>query len=255
MAKVNRVNIAITGDSKGLAAATDAATRDLRRLQAQSERTQKRIAGMRGGVNQAAESLAKLGVQSRVLGGAGGILGLAGMAAMGPAGLGLAAAALGIGAAGAVAGAGVSTIAGIPEQRRRAQQALEATRMDQRRRIEEFGLTQRLAEGLAMGSPTTGVAGGLGLLGGVGAGLGAANTPGGRALETILSQGPGAIGVFAGQRLGGVSETSSARAAMETVFGEGGQGVMNAASFVGDIMNTQSGPVAWMRDMALWWSK
>ena len=93
MAKINRVNIAITGDSKGLAAATDAATRDLRRLQAQTERTQKRIAGMRGGVNQAAESLAKLGVQSRVLGGAGGILGLAGMAAMGPAGLGLAAAA------------------------------------------------------------------------------------------------------------------------------------------------------------------
>ena len=34
MAKINRVNIAITGDSKGLAAATDAATRDLRRLQA-----------------------------------------------------------------------------------------------------------------------------------------------------------------------------------------------------------------------------
>lgn len=255
MAKVNRVNIAITGDSKGLAAATDSATRELRRLQAQSERTQKRIAGMRGGVNQAAESLAKLGVQSRVLGGAGGILGLAGMAAMGPGGLALAAGGVGIAALGALGGAAASSIAGIPEQRRRAQQALEATRMDQRRRIEEFGLTQRLAEGLAMGSPTTGVASGLGLLGGFGAGLGAANTSGGRVLETLLSQTGGALGTYAGQRAGGVGETSAARAAMETVFGEGGQGVMNAASFVGDIMNTQSGPVAWIRDMALWWSK
>jgi len=246
MAKLNRVNIAITGDSKGLTAATDSATSELRRLQAQTERTKKRIGEMRGGVNQTAESLGKLGIQSRALGGAAGLLGLA---ALGPGGLALA----GAGIAAAGIGAGLGAIAGIPDQRRRAAEALEAVRMDQRRRIEEFGLTQRLAEGLGGGAPTTGVAGQLGLLGGFGAGLGAANTPTGRLLETALSQGPGAIGVAAGQFLGGASDPT--RAAAETVFGEGLRGAANAASMVQDIMNVQSGPVAWARDLAIWWSK
>lgn len=246
MAKLNRVNIAITGDSKGLSAATDAATRDLRRLQAQSERTQKRIGAMRGGVNQTAESLAKLGVQSRALGAAGGLLGLA---ALGPAGLAVA----GVGLAGAAVGAGLGAVAGIPDQRRRAAEALEAVRMDQRRRIEEFGLTQRLAQGLGAQAPTTGVAGQLGLMGGFGAGLGAANTPTGRLLETALSQGPGAIGVALGQTLGGAADPT--RAAAETVFGEGLRGASNAALLAQDIMNVQSGPAAWIRDIALWWSK
>lgn len=246
MAKVSRVNIAITGDSKGLAAATDAATKELRRLQVATERTQKRIGAMRGTTNQAAESLAKFGVQSRALGAAGGALGLLGL---GPAGIALGAAGLGIGAA----AAGVQAIAGITEQRRQASSALEAIRMDRRRRIEEFGLTTRLAEGL-QGTQTTGVAGQLGLMGGFGAGLGAA-TRQGAVLETILSQGPGALGVFYGQRIGGATETQAGQAALETIFGEGSTGMVNQLQFGMDILNAQSGPVAWARDFALWWSK
>ena len=41
MAKISRINIAITGDSKGLQAATDSARRELNRLNAAAEATSK----------------------------------------------------------------------------------------------------------------------------------------------------------------------------------------------------------------------
>lgn len=97
MAKVSKVNVAITGDSTGLAQATDKAAANLRRLRAEGEATKKKLAELKGTTNQAAESLSKLGVSNKGLGAISGILGLGGMGATGVAlgGVALATAAIG----------------------------------------------------------------------------------------------------------------------------------------------------------------
>lgn len=102
MAKVSKVNVAITGDSTGLAQATDKAAANLRRLRAEGEATKKKLAEMKGTTNQAAEALSKLGVSNKGLGAVGGLLGLGSLGGAGMALAGVGAVVAGIGA---VAGA------------------------------------------------------------------------------------------------------------------------------------------------------
>jgi hypothetical protein len=252
VAKISKINIAITGDAKGLAAATDAATRDLRRLNAATAQSSKRLGEMKGRTNQVSESLGKLGVQSRGLNFASGILGLS---SMGGAGLAMGVAGLGAVAAGAAVGVGVSAVQGIPELRKRAREALEATRMDGRRRIEEFGLTQRLAEGLAANGAGPSVSQQLGFMGGLSAGMGSVKGSAGSNLASLAIQsGPGALGIFAGQRMKGVSTNAAALMAGEAMLGSGATGAQGAINAYGDLMNA-GGVVGFMRDMAMWWSK
>jgi hypothetical protein len=169
VAKISKVNIAITGDSKGLTAATDAASKELRRLEANAARTTKQVGAMRSNVNQSAEALAKLGAQSKALQGVGGVLGLA---QLGGAGIALGAAGLGLAAAGTGVAAIMQAIQEMPNLQKRAVQALEAVQLDQRRRIEEFGLSQLLAQNIAQQAPSTpSAAPTLGIGGGFGAGF------------------------------------------------------------------------------------
>jgi hypothetical protein len=252
VAKISKINIAITGDAKGLAAATDAATRDLRRLNAAAAVSSKRLVEMKGRTNQVSESLGKLGVQSRGLNFASGILGLS---SMGGAGLAMGAAGLGLAGAGIAAGVGVNAVQGIPDLRKRAREALEETRMDGRRRIEEFGLTQRLAEGLAANGAGPSVAQQLGFTGGLSAGMGSVQgSPGANLANLAIQSGPGALGIFAGQKMMGASTNAAALTAGEAMLGSGATGVQGAINAYGDLMNA-GGVVGFMRDMAMWWSK
>ncbi len=249
MAKISKINIAITGDSKGLAAATDAAARDLRRLNAAADRSTKQLGDMKGKTNQVAEGLAKMGAQSRALGAVGGVLGLA---SLGPAGLAMGAAGLGLAGLTGAAGLGLDAIQGIPAMRKRAIDALEETRMDQRKRIEDYGLTQRLAEGLAANGKGPNVANQLGFMGGLSAGLG--SMPG-SVMQTAIQSGPGALGVYAGRRLGGDTAAGAQQAAMETVFGENkGSQLAGVTQFAFDLVNAD-GPIGWFREAAKWMSK
>lgn len=91
MAKVSKVNVAITGDSSGLQRAGDQAQATMRRLRAQADATGKSLGGFKGQANQLAEGLTKLGVGGRALQGVGALAGLGqlglGAATMGTAGL------------------------------------------------------------------------------------------------------------------------------------------------------------------------
>ena len=105
MAKVSKVNVAITGDSSGLQKAGDQAQATMRRIRAQADATGRSLGGFRGQANQVAESLTKLGVGGRALQGLGAVAGLGqlgiGAATGGPAGVafaGLAAAAISVNA-------------------------------------------------------------------------------------------------------------------------------------------------------------
>jgi hypothetical protein len=149
VAKVSRINIAITGDSKGLQAATDSARRELNRLNAAAETTSKKLKGFSESAMRVQGVAGQFGVRGTGLGMIGGASMLASMGGMG---LGLGAAGLGIGAA----SLGVSAVQALPDVRRRAQQALEESRMDQRRRIEESGFSRQLAQAIAaQGAATT----------------------------------------------------------------------------------------------------
>ncbi len=105
MAKISKVNVAITGDSSGLQKAGDQAQAKMRQIRAQADATGRALGGMRGQANQLAESLTKLGVGGRALQGLGAVAGLGqiglGAATMGGAGLafaGVAAAAVSVNA-------------------------------------------------------------------------------------------------------------------------------------------------------------
>ena len=130
MAKISKINVAITGDATGLVAATDKATTNLRKFRAEQERSQKRLSGMQGTVNKTAESLGKLGMQSRGLGALSGGLGL--MQA-GPAGLALA----GVGAMASVVSSINSAIEGMGDQRKQAAEAAKIIAREPWRRAEE----------------------------------------------------------------------------------------------------------------------
>jgi hypothetical protein len=174
---------------------------------------------------------------------------------MGGAGLAMGVAGLGAVAAGAAVGVGVSAVQGIPELRRRAREALEETRMDGRKRIEEFGLTRRLAEGLAANGAGPSVSQQLGFMGGLSAGMGSVQGSAGANLANLAIQsGPGALGIFAGQKMKGASTNAAALMAGEAMLGSGATGAQGAINAYGDLMNA-GGVVGFMRDMAMWWSK
>lgn len=168
MAKISKINVAITGDATGLVAATDKATTNLRKFRAEQERSQKRLGAMRGTVNQTAESLGKLGMQSRGLGALGGGLGL--MQA-GPAGLALA----GVGAMASVVSSINSAIEGMSDQRKQATEAAKIIAREPWRKAEEFGFTQKALENLSDPANASAMSGsaleGRGFAGGIQLGL------------------------------------------------------------------------------------
>jgi len=101
MAKVSKVNVAITGDSSGLQKAGDQAQATMRRLRAQADATGRSLGGFRKQAGQVSESLSKIGVGGRALQGLGAIAGL------GQFGLG---AAVGGGAGMALGGIALATV-------------------------------------------------------------------------------------------------------------------------------------------------
>jgi len=241
MAKVSKINIAITGDSKGLARATDAATRELRRLEAQSEKTNKRLGAQKQTVNQAAEAMAKLGLQSKAVSGLGGALGLAQVATSGGAlGLGAIAAAAVVGGTAAVVSAGQN----IADITARAAKAIEDVRLDARKRIEEQGFSMQLAQAIAArGGPFKTAGQQLGIWDSFFAGL--ATTKGGQALSTIsagTAAGATALGVMVG---GGGSEEAVRIGAAQMMSGDYAQDAQMALA-VNQASVNPSGPIGYL---------
>lgn len=180
MAKVSRINIAITGDSKGLQAATDSARRELNRLNAAAEQTSKKLKSFGESAMRVQGVAGQFGLKGTGLGAVGGI---AQLGAMGGLGLGLGVAGL----AGGAAFLGASAVQGLPDIRSRALSALEETRMDQRRRIEESGFSRMLAEQIAKQGAVTTPAQKMGLFESLQAGM-AAGPQGG--VEFLLNELP-----------------------------------------------------------------
>ena len=246
MAKVSRVNIAITGDSKGLAQATDAATRELRRLEAASERSRARLQAMRGTTNQAAEGLAKLGVQSRALQGVGGLMALGGL---GGAGLALG----GIGAAAAGAAAVVAGIQDAPNQRRRALDALRQSRADGID-IRTLGFTRTTAEAIASGRQDVSVAEQIGISEAFSQGIA---TGGGKSTaEFIINELPKMLAMNIGARMAGQSNEQAMRMAMEA----GSEMTPMRTAVLAGLSGFAGGSLfeqvsGTMSELSKWWSK
>ena len=245
MAKVSRVNVAITGDARGLATATDQATRDLRRLEIAAERTKQRLNSMRGTTNQTAESLGKLGVQSRALGAVSGVLGLG---ALGGAGLALGAAGVGAMAAGAV----ISGIQDAPNQRMRALDALRRSRTEGVD-ITTLGFSQPVAQAIASGRQRASVAEQIGVMEAFSQGL--ATGGGTSTAEFVINQLPKQLATFFGSRLAGRSEEESL-----SLAGSIAEGSTEQREYLGaavDILNMGGfNPyrIAFT-ELAAWWSK
>lgn len=242
MAKVSRVNVAITGDARGLASATDQATRDLRRLEIAAERTKQRLNTMRGTTNQTAESLGKLGVQSRALGAVSGVLGLS---ALGGAGLALGVGGLALGAAAMAGGAVIQGIQDAPGQRKRALDALRQSRetgVD----ITTLGVSQQVAERIARGRQNVTVAEQLSVSEAFAQGLA---TGGGRSpAEFLINQAPKALALQLGARLAGATGEEAQQLAGSTAgFGTAGESLQTAMSFFYDD--------GMFGKLARWWSK
>jgi hypothetical protein len=195
VAKISRINIAITGDSKGLQAATDSARRELNRLNAAAEATSKKLKGFGESAMRVQGVAGQFGVKGTGLGAIGGV-GM--LASMGGLGLGLGAAGLGI----AGISAGVSAVQALPDVRKRAMQALQETQTDQRRRIEEMGFSQLIAQQIAAKAPTTGVGAGIGIGEAFSQGLA---TQGGSLAEVMINEMPKAMATELGALLGGAS--------------------------------------------------
>jgi hypothetical protein len=215
MAKLNRVNIAITGDAKGLAAATDAATKELRRLNAAADQTKARLGGIRSTANQTAESLAKLGIKGPGLGAVGAI---AGIGTLGAAGAGLAAGGVALAGASAAIFALRDAVQALPGERKAAVEALRQVDRDQRRNLTEFGFTRELATSIAaQGAQRQSAAESLGLRGGLARGF-AGSTNRSAALPFILNELPGAAGIAAGTFAAGGGAALAGQRFRESVF-------------------------------------
>lgn len=210
MAKVSKVNVAITGDSSGLQRAGDQAQATMRRLRAQADATGKSLGGFKGQANQLAEGLTKLGVGGRALQGVGALAGLGqlglGAATMGPAGLAFGGIAL--------AAVSVNALADSYAQLRQDAKAAQAAMDSGAKSAEQWrkaGFTREGGEALAAYAR------------GIGAepiGFGRAFTQstamggGGRtAAMDILEYGPGALGSILGSILSGQVPTGEGIAA------------------------------------------
>jgi len=243
MAKVSRVNVAITGDARGLATATDQATRDLRRLEIAAERSKQRLNSMRGTTNQTAESLAKLGVQSRALGAVSGVLGLG---ALGGAGLALGAAGVGAMAAGAV----ISGIQDAPNQRMRALDALRRSRSEGVD-ITSLGFSQSVAEQIASGRQRASVAEQIGV--GEAFSQGLATGGGTSTAEFMINQLPKQIGMFLGSKLTG--KTTEQSVALSNSIVEGSTAQREQIGILGDLFDYGTPAQAMITSLSRWWSK
>jgi hypothetical protein len=239
LAKINRINIAITGDSKGLQAATDAARRELNRLNAASESTNKRLRSLAASSTKVGTSLSKFGVAGAGLGMIGGA---ATLASMGGLGLGLGAAGLAFGAA----SMGVSAVQALPDVRKRAGAALEETRMDQRRRIEELGFSRMIAEQIAARAPLSTPGGAMGIGEAFSQGLA---TQGGSLAEVMINEVPKAVATELGALLGGASLAEAGALGRSQMMS--GDAMQDANRAIG-LMNQMP---SWTMDILRWMSK
>ena len=239
MAKISRINIAITGDSKGLQAATDAARRDLNRLNAAAEQTSRKLKGFGESAMRTQGALGQFGVGGKGLGMLGG---LAQVGAMGGMGLGLGVAGLALGAG----AAGIGAVQMLPDVRKRAAAAIQETSSDQRRRIEEMGFSRMIAEQITARAPTQGVGAGIGIGEAFAQGLA---TQGGSLAEVAINEWPKAIATELGALLGGASLKDAQNLGMEQMMS--GNSLADANKAVG-LMNQFP---TWMLDIARWVSK
>ena len=248
MAKVSKINIAITGDAKGFAAASDAAVREMRRLQAASETTSRKMQSVRSSVTKTADALGKFGVANRALGAVGGGLQLAQLAVGGGAGLG----AIGIGAGLGGVTAAFSAAQQINDITARARKAIDEVAMDARKRIEESGFSGALAAQIAaqgFGVKSAGQT--LGAFDSLIAGLAStrAGAMGGQMLSNLLPGAATATGVMLGG--GGVSQAQQLATA-QMMSGDQVQDALNAYHMQ-MAMFSPGGPVGYILQQL--WSK
>lgn len=245
MAKISKINIAITGDAKGFAAATDAAVREMRRLQVQSETTSKRLNQQRSALNKTSEAVAKLGVSSKALSGVSGAMGLLQMGAPG----------IALGGT-AIAGAGVMAVINalqrVPEMQERVRKALEETSLDARKRIQEAGFSPQLAAAVAANAPGAMTpAQRLGVMDSFTAGI--ASGKAGAVAGDILTTGLGATSTFAGAIVGGAGVTQAAQlAGSQAVTGDQIADGMRAYH-MNMATTSPGGPIGYL--LGLFWSK
>jgi len=239
LAKISRVNIAITGDSKGLQAATDSARRELNRLNAAAETTNKKLKSFGESAMRTQGALGQFGVGGKGLGMLGG---LAQVGAMGGLGLGLGAAGLALGAA----TMGIGAVGALPDVRRRATSALEETRMDQRRRIEELGFSRMIAEQITARAPLSTPGGAMGIGEAFSQGLA---TQGGSLAEVMINEVPKAIATELGALLGGASLAQAGALGRSQMMS--GDAMQDANRAIG-LMNQMP---SWTMDILRWMSK
>jgi len=239
LAKISRVNIAITGDSKGLQAATDSARRELNRLNAAAETTNKKLKNFGESAMRTQGALGQFGVGGKGLGMLGG---LAQVGAMGGLGLGLGAAGLALGAA----TMGIGAVQALPDVRKRAGAALEETQMDQRRRIEEFGFSRMVAEQIAARAPVATPAGAMGIGEAFSQGLA---TQGGSLAEVMMNEVPKAVATELGALLGGASLAEAGALGRSQMMS--GDAMQDANRAIG-LMNQMP---SWTMDILRWMSK
>ncbi len=239
MAKISRVNIAITGDSKGLQAATDSARRELNRLNAAAESTNKKLKSFGESAMRTQGALGQFGVGGKGLGMLGG---LAQVGAMGGLGLGLGAAGLALGAA----TMGIGAVGALPDVRRRATSALEETRMDQRRRIEDLGFSRMIAEQIAARAPLSTPGGAMGIGQAFSQGLA---TQGGSLAEVMINEVPKAVATELGALLGGASLAEAGALGRSQMMS--GDAMQDANRAIG-LMNQMP---SWTMDILRWMSK
>jgi hypothetical protein len=239
LAKISRVNIAITGDSKGLQAATDSARRELNRLNAAAETTNKKLKSFGESAMRTQGALGQFGVGGKGLGMLGG---LAQVGAMGGLGLGLGAAGLALGAA----TMGIGAVGALPDVRRRATSALEETRMDQRRRIEDLGFSRMIAEQIAARAPLSTPGGAMGIGQAFSQGLA---TQGGSLAEVMINEVPKAVATELGALLGGASLAEAGALGRSQMMS--GDAMQDANRAIG-LMNQMP---SWTMDILRWMSK
>jgi hypothetical protein len=239
LAKISRVNIAITGDSKGLQAATDSARRELNRLNAAAESTNKKLKSFGESAMRTQGALGQFGVGGKGLGMLGG---LAQVGAMGGLGLGLGAAGLALGAA----TMGIGAVGALPDVRRRATSALEETRMDQRRRIEDLGFSRMIAEQIAARAPLSTPGGAMGIGQAFSQGLA---TQGGSLAEVMINEVPKAVATELGALLGGASLAEAGALGRSQMMS--GDAMQDANRAIG-LMNQMP---SWTMDILRWMSK